>query len=163
MWSRCRTSGTGWLCSPIWVPSILFIFWLGLRLWEALLSSLSETYHFLKTVVHTVTSDTTTTVSDRSTLAAQGGRSLVVAEEVVVTWRDEGTHWWRFSGHSDTRGDEEVLEEQEEMALWFIVTTVKSRPYEVAVPLLKGKPVRGAHVFATFLYDNQLRSQFEQF
>jgi len=31
------------------------------------------------------------------------------------------------------------------------------------VPLLKGKPARGAHVFAIIPDDEQLRRQFEQF
>lgn len=42
--------------------------------------------------------------------------------------------------------DEEVLKQDEEMTLWYIVTTAK-RPYKVLMPFLKGKPARGVRLF----------------
>ena len=54
--------------------------------------------------------------------------------------------------------NEEVLKEDKEISLRSIVTTAKSQ-----ATLLKRKPMKGAHISATLLNDEQLRHQFEQF
>ena len=81
-----------------------------------------------------VISDTTTTALDRSALVTQrkqtvsgceGGRDTSVdVKEVVLTWREEGAI---LVDALVAAVVPEVLEEDEEMALWFIVTTAKSQ------------------------------------
>jgi len=87
-----------------------------------------------------------------------------MAEEVVLTWRDkEATLVDALVAAVVPATDEEVLKEDEEMALWCTAITERVRPYKASVPLLKGKSVRGAHVSATLPNNEQLRHQFEQF
>ena len=60
-------------------PRPCFILRVGLKLCEDLL------WHHIE-----VASDIITTISERSTLAAQGSKLLAAAEETVLTWRAEG-------------------------------------------------------------------------
>ena len=54
-----------------WVPSTLFILRLSLKLWEAPLWAVYRRHHFLKNVIHVVSSDTTTVGSNWSALTTQ--------------------------------------------------------------------------------------------
>jgi len=83
MWSRCRTSGTGWWYWPTWIPSTLFIPRLVLRLWEALLSAFYRRHHFLKNVIlrHYY-------ISFRSISLATQGRQFAGWEDHTGGYRD---------------------------------------------------------------------------
>ena len=60
--------------------------------------------------------------------------------------RREGYISGRLSGRGGTRGEREG---PQEMALWFIVITIKSQTIRsISAPFLKGKPARGGHVSA---------------
>ena len=161
MWSRSKTSGISWWYWHTCVPLILFSFWLGLRLWEGLLWALYRKHHFLKIVVPAVISDTITAASDRSALATQG---RYTAEEVVLTWRDKGLHWWRFGRRGGTRGRWGCPHEDEEMALWSIITAKSSAIWSISALFWRGSQWEmHAHVSITLPDDEQLWRRFEQF
>jgi len=113
------------------------------------LSSLQR-HHFLKYVIPVVSLDTTTTVSDRSTLAAQG-RQI--------------ERWGGYIGGSLVAAmvlgaDEEVLEEDKKKTLWSIVTITKSQTMQsISAPSEKKTSER--HTYLCHCY--KLRCQFEQF
>jgi len=113
----------------------------------------------LKHVVHAVSSDTTTAASDRSALAAQekqtagrrgGGRADVEGREGYI----DGC----FCGH-----DERSSRRTRRWLCGLLLLLQKASPYEVSVPLLKEKPMRGTHISITLSDDEQLRRRFKQF
>ena len=78
-------------------------------------------------------------------------------EEALLTWRDEGTILVDVLVDAMVpEEDEEVLEEDEEMALWNIVTIAKNQTIRSSVPLIKEKLARSADVSATILDVEQM-------
>ena len=107
----------------------------------------SRRHHFLKIVVPEVIADTIIATSNRSALAPRG-RQIA---EVVLTWRAEvATLMDTLVVAVVPEGDKEVFEEDEEMGILSIATTVRSQTIQkYQCPILKEKPARGAHISAT--------------